>query len=376
MKRKFTWILTVFFVLVVLFAGTFANSSGIVAAPTSEFSIRKGINISEWMERENVPYEHLDSLFTHGKIDLLCSLGFDHIRIPVNETELFDDSLAYRSDKLALLHDRIEYAISKGLKIILDMHRSKVHFFLNEKNVLFSDSSAESHFLTVWSKLQQEFSRYSVDSLAYECLNEPAAPINDHEKWNVLINKWIEMIRRKEKNRFLVIGSNRGNQLWTFKYLKIPENDKKLIVSFHFYQPSVLTHYKASWSELKYYDGPAVYPGQTIPDSTFKQLPDSLQQMLKYGLSTYDKETIRKQISDAVKFSRKHRISLNVGEFGCRRNVPDPDARYRWFKDLTSLFMENNISYTFWGINGAGFGIWKYDNTLDSQLIKILEGEK
>lgn len=374
MKRKtFVWVLMILFVLVFLFATTFANSSETASAPVSGFSIRNGINISEWMERENSPYEHLDTLFSRSKIDLLCSLGFDHIRIPVNETVLFDESLTYRSAELALLHDRIGYAIGKGLKVIFDLHRSRVHFFLNEKNILFSDSSAERHFLNVWSKLQQEFSKYSVDSLAYECLNEPAAPINEHDKWNKLIAKWIKQIRQKEKNRFLVIGSNRGNQLWTFKYLKVPKNDKKLILSFHFYQPSVLTHYKASWSELKDYDGPAVYPGQTIPDSSYRRLPDSLKQKLKYGLSVYDKESIRKEIANVVKISREYGMPLNVGEFGCRRNVPDLGARKRWIEDLVSLFEEYNISHTFWGMNGAGFGIWNYDRTIDSQLIKLLK---
>lgn len=374
MKRKtFVWVLMIFFVLIFLFATTFANSSETASAPVSGFSIRNGINISEWMERENSPYEHLDTLFSRSKIDLLCSLGFDHIRIPVNETVLFDESLAYRSAELALLHDRIGYAIGKGLKVILDFHRSRGHFFLNEKNVLFFDSSAGQHFLNVWLKLQQEFSRYSTDSLAYECLNEPAAPINEHGKWNELVAKWIDLIRKKEKNRFLVIGSNRGNQLWTFKYLKVPKNDKKLILSFHFYQPSVLTHYKASWSELKDYDGPAVYPGQTIPDSSYRRLPDSLKQKLKYGLSVYDKESIRKEIANVVKISREYGMPLNVGEFGCRRNVPDLGARKRWIEDLVSLFEEYNISHTFWGMNGAGFGIWNYDRTIDSQLIKLLK---
>ena len=373
-RRTFAWILMFPSVLIFLFATTFAKSSDATSASESEFSIRKGINISEWMERENSLYEHLDTLFSHPKIDLLCSLGFDHIRIPVNESVLLDERLVYRNAELALLHDRIDYAIGKGLKVVLDLHQSRAHFFLNENNKLFSDSSAERHFLNTWSKLQQEFSRYSVDSLAYECLNEPAAPINDHGKWNELVAKWIELIRKKEKDRFLVIGSNRGNQLWTFKYLKIPKKDKKLILSFHFYQPSVLTHYKASWNELKYYDGPAVYPGQTIPDSTYRRLPDSLKQKLKYGLSVYDKESIRAEIANAVKVARKYGVLLNVGEFGCRRNVPDLDARKRWIEDLVSLFNEYNISYTFWGMNGAGFGIWNYDRTIDSQLIKILKG--
>ena len=144
MKRKtFVWVLMILFVLIFLFSTSFANSSEAVSAPVSGFSIRNGINISEWMERENSPYERLDTLFSHSKIDLLCSLGFDHIRIPVDETVLFDERLAYRSAELALLHDRIGYAIGKGLRVVLDFHRSRVHFFLNEKSVLFFDLSDE-----------------------------------------------------------------------------------------------------------------------------------------------------------------------------------------------------------------------------------------
>ena len=220
--------------------------------------------------------------------------------------------------------------------------------------------------------LQARLSMYSVDSLAYECLNEPAAPINNHELWNRLVSKWISLIRQKENKRYLVIGSNRGNQLWTFKYLKIPQDEKRIILSLHFYQPSVLTHYKASWTELKYYEGPVDYPGQTIPDSSFRQLADSLKEKMKYGLTIYDKETIRKELLQVVKMSRIWGFPLNVGEFGCRRNVPNKDARYRWFTDLVALFNEYDISYTVWGMNGSGFGIWDYDQSLDSSMIRIL----
>ena len=75
-------------------------------------------------------------------------------------------------------------------------------------------------------------------------MNEPVA--DDPEKWNVLVEKAIAAVRKIEPNRFLVIGSNRWQSVFTFDDLRIPADDKHIILSFHFYHPFLLTHHQAS----------------------------------------------------------------------------------------------------------------------------------
>ncbi|MBR2089532.1 MAG: cellulase family glycosylhydrolase [Fibrobacter sp.] len=338
---------------------------------SSSFQISQGINLNEWFERVPLDSVRLDTLVTYEKLDLLKKLGFDHVRIPINEESLFDEEINYRTNILNILLDRINYCKTIGLKVVLDLHVTRNHRFGRENNLLFQSKLEITSFLKVWEKLQDVFSQYSDDFLAYECLNEPAAPEKKHFLWNDVLKEWVQFIRKKEPNRILFIGSNRGNQIWTFKYLDIPPDDPNLILSFHFYKPSLFTHYKASWGKHAFYKGEVHYPGQTMAAEDFGLLPDSLKKRYKYTQIYYDKKYISNEIVKVVKIAKKNNLPLNLGEFGCLRNVSD-SSRYQWFRDVVNVMRENNISYTLWGMNGAGFGIWEQGNKLDSLMIKSL----
>ncbi|WP_297702036.1 cellulase family glycosylhydrolase [uncultured Fibrobacter sp.] len=339
------------------------------------FFIERGINLNNWLEVKTLDSLTLDTMCTRTKIVFLKELGFDHVRIPVSEESLFDDDLNFRENVIAVLDDRIEYCIKLGVKVVLDLHVTRDHHFGKDGSPLFFNEKSKAHFFEIWEKLQNMLMRYPVDFLAYECLNEPAAPKDSHDAWNELVFKWINFIREKEPERMLFIGSNRGNQLWTFKYLNLPKTDKNLILTFHFYKPNVLTHYKAHWSSARYYEGPVVYPGSTIPQDQFEKMPDSLKKKYAYAKKNFDINTMRLEIEKAVVVAKKYGLRLNVGEFGCRRTVPD-SVRYSWFNDLVHVLRENNISYTLWGMNGAGFGIRKSSKDLDSLMLQLILPKK
>jgi len=344
-------------------------------SPERIFQIKQGINLNEWLEKDILDSVRMDTLITYEKIDLIKQWGFDHVRIPVSEDVLLDDRMEYRPNVLKVLLDRIDYCKSVGLKVILDLHKTRNHKFGNENNELFFSEKARERFIQVWGKLQEIFSRYPNDFLAYECLNEPAAPINKHFLWNDVLNEWIKFIRKKEPERFLFIGPNRGNQIWTLKYMKFPKNDSNLILTIHYYTPGLFTHYKATWSKHAFYQGPVHYPGETLTKDEYEQLPDSLKGRYKYTRTFYDKKFISGEIKKAIKIAQSNKMQLNLGEFGCRRTVPD-SSRYQWFKDVADVMKENGISYTLWGMNGSGFGLWDEDHKLDTLMINSLKWGK
>lgn len=363
--------------LIILFVATwtafvYAHSELNPKPSQKTFQITKGINLNEWLEKSSLDSIRLDTLVTHEKILLLKQLGFDHVRIPISEAILLDENLNYRENVKNVLIDRTNFCIKNGLKVIIDLHITRNHLFGKENNAIFKSDFEVQKFLKVWDKLQSAFSGYSTDSLAYECLNEPAAPDKQHFLWNNIQNEWIQFIRKKEPQRFLFIGSNRGNQTWTFKYLEIPSKDPYLILTFHYYRPSLFTHYKAPWSKHAFYKGKVHYPGKTLLEEDFKQLPDSIQHRYKNALENYDKEYISKEVKKAINVAKKYNIKINLGEFGCLRTVPD-SSRYQWFKDVVSTMKENNISYTLWGMNGFGFGIWDDKRNLDTLMLQSLK---
>ena len=362
-------------VVLAIFIGivfVYANSEKAPIKPTKSFQIKQGINLNEWLEAGTLDSIRIDTLVTHEKILLLKEFGFDHVRIPISEANLFDENLNYRLNVKNILIDRTDFCIKNGLKVIIDLHKTRNHTFEREDNQLFESDLEIKKFLKIWEKLQNAFSNYSTDSLAYECLNEPAAPDKKHFLWNNVINPWISFIREKEPKRVLFVGSNRGNQTWTFKYLDIPLNDSNLVLTLHYYRPSLFTHYKAPWGKYAFYKGPIHYPGKLLTEEEYKQLPDSLQSKFQFTQENYGKDYISKEVQTVVQFAQKYNLPINLGEFGCLRTMPD-SLRYQWFKDIVDVMKEYNISYTLWGMNGAGFGIWDNKRNLDTLMLQTLK---
>lgn len=332
------------------------------------FDIRTGINLSEWLEK-NENLDKKESIVTNGIIDSLKELGFDHVRIPISEEVLFNEAGNVRPKIFSSLKSRIDHCQKTGLKVIIDLHGTRQFSFTKSSNTLFSEPQPIDSFLAVWAKLQTLFRDYPTDFLAYECLNEPAAAKDKHHLWNNVLARWIPFIRKTEKNRFLIIGTNRGNQLWTLKFLKYPE-DNRLILSIHYYNPFKFTHFHPNDAIAKDYGFKAHYPGKTLNDLDYSRLPDSHKKEFAEYREHYDKQRIYEDLKPAIQFSRKKNIPLNIGEFGCRRFTDEKD-RLQWFRDITSILKDNGISYTLWGLNGAGFGI-KVNGQIDTPMINAI----
>ena len=127
---------------------------------------------------------------------------------------------------------------------------------------------AQERFFQCWRDLSNALIKYPVEDVAYELMNEPVA--DDPEDWNKLVEKATTIIRKKEPARKIVIGSNRWQSPDTFDKLRIPANDKNIILSFHMYEPFLLTHHEASWTRIKDYKGPVNYPGVIVKDEDIK----------------------------------------------------------------------------------------------------------
>lgn len=363
--------------LIALFCMIQCKNTGVCASRYNpkRFDIHKGINLGNCYEAENVKLSFIDSIQSKKNLDMIKALGFDHVRIPISEENLYDVHLKPKQEYMSHLHETISYCHFIGLKTILDLHVCRVHHFNDAEPKLFKSEANKKAFLKVWKTLQRDFKKYSNDSLAYECLNEPKAPIDDHKQWNAVLNEWISLVRKTEKKRFLVVGSNRGYQLWTYKHLDIPMNDPYLILTFHYYQPNVLTHFKTNWSSYRNYNGQVHYPGMVVTESDFsKQDIDTQKKLSQFMEAPYDRERMHKEFQEAIKIAKKYNLQLTCTEFGCQRTVLDK-YRYDWFKDIVSTFNENEIPYTLWSFSGAGFGVWKYDKKLDKEMVRLLTQE-
>src|SRR5689334_9662796 len=67
------------------------------------FSIKRGTNIAHWLSQSNRRGKERADFFTAKDIAFIKSSGFDHIRLPVDEEQLWDSSGKRNEDAFQLL---------------------------------------------------------------------------------------------------------------------------------------------------------------------------------------------------------------------------------------------------------------------------------
>lgn len=337
---------------------------------TASFSpIEKGTNIAHWLSQSDSRGDERREFFLQEDVEYIKSLGFDHIRIPIDEEQMWDEDGNKHPEAFELLHKAIEWSSQADLKVIIDLHILRSHYFLDDSPPLYTEEEALEAFLQNWREFSEELHEYPNDLVAYEILNEPVA--DDPDDWNRVLHAAIAEIREREPERTIVIGSNHFNQVQTFPDLKVPENDPNLILSFHFYNPMLLTHYQASWAEsVRDYTGPVQYPGALVAEEVMDTLSGANLEVAKEQNEVYNLETMEKMMQVAIDVANEHGLHLNCGEWGVVSYAPEAD-RLRWYEDMRKIFERNNLSYTNWNYKSGNFGIVDGDGNSNEGLVEV-----
>lgn len=335
-----------------------------------KMDIFKGINMSHWLSQSNKRDLEREALLSEKDFKYIATLGFDHVRIPVDEDQMWDDKGNKYTNAFELLHKGIEWSFKNNLKVIIDLHIIRSHSFNNAVNLLWTVPEEQNKFIKLWRDLSSELKNYPNDKLAYELMNE--AVTDNPDNWNQLFARTLADIRKSEPFRKVVLGSNRWQSVTTFKDLKIPDNDPNIILSFHFYDPHLFTHYKAHWSFNGPYNGPVKYPGQIIEkkDIVGQNLkPEALDELIRRN-GVYTKDTLVNLVKMAVSVAKQYNLQLYCGEWGCLKTM-DNTMRLQWITDVRSIMEKNNIAWTLWDYRG-GFGIVDDKNRPDQAFIDVL----
>lgn len=330
--------------------------AGADEASTDAFTIHRGLNISHWLSQSRVRGLARERYFTEKDVAYIASEGFDHLRIPVDEEQLFLENGEKDAEAFALLHEALGWCRKYGLRAVVDLHILRSHHFNAAEKPLFTDEKAQESFFECWRKISGELKDYSNGWVAYELMNEPVA--DQAEDWNKLVRRCVEVIREREPQRMLVIGSNRWQRFETVKELELPENDPNIIVSFHYYDPFLFTHYLAGWTDNRDYIGRVHYPGRVVAPEDLAKLPKDLSdRFADWTEQVYDKEAFKRDFSEALSVAKARGLQLYCGEYGCINSSPVPD-RVRWWRDINEVFEEMGIARAVWDYKGD-FGILK-----------------
>jgi endoglucanase len=320
------------------------------------FTLQRGTNVGCWLSQSNLRGCERDERFTRADIQRIAGWGFDHIRLPVDEVQLWDDAGVPEPDAWRLLDSTLDWCAEAGLRAVVDLHVLRTHRFVHaEEQALFADPREAERFTGLWERLSDHLGHRSTDLVAYELLNEPVAEHN--EEWNRVAQVAFNRLRAREPERTLVLGSNFYCIAKNFKDLWIPDDDR-VILTFHFYGPMFITHYRASWWEGGVYQGPVHYPGRPIADDDLPQVPAAIRHHLPDWNEPYGPEQMARDMHNALVVGRQTGKPLWCSEFGiCDPEPPLPrDLRLRWFRDLLGLFTANDVAYanwTYWNLRDA-----------------------
>lgn len=347
----------------------------------TSFKIKSGINLSHWISQV-FGWSPRELFIKEEDIKKIASFGFDHVRIPFDEEELWHENGTQKEDVFQLFATCIEWCMKYNLKVIVDFHILRSHHFNNTNNeggmTLWEKPEEQEKFLHMWTQLSEKLKHFPNSMLAYELMNEPVAPTNT--EWNNFIRKGIAHVADMEPERTLLYGPNEWQMINNFPDLYVPE-DKNILLSFHSYEPLLFTHYKAYWLPLKDYVGEVQYPGKPIPEKylhQFESLPQEMKKMIDEKNKVHNPEAFEELFQLALDKSKQTGYQLYCGEFGCLPSV-DRGMRLQYYKDITSIFKKHNIAYTHWDYKGD-FGIVDWNRNsyttgkADEEIIEILVG--
>ena len=347
----------------------------------SGFVINRGINLSHWLSQD-FGWAPRDEYLKPDDLVRLAGLGFDHVRLPIDEKELWLPAGEPNEAEFDRLLAGIGWSRDAGLRVIVDLHTVTSHHFnaANDgaTNTLWTDDPAQRHFLDLWRELSSRLGDLPVSEVAYEFLNEPVA--DDHEDWNRLVTRAYGLVRGLEPDRVLVMGPNRWQQPENMPFLAVPSGDPNVILSVHTYAPLLFTHYRAYWTSFPHFAGTARYPGPVTTPAEFAELLRGARANLLLetadAADDWGPERLRATFQPAIDRARETGLQLYCGEFGCLPTV-SRDQRLAYYRNITAVMRDAGMAWAAWEWKGD-FGVFTWrgesdlNTPLDAELVDIL----
>jgi endoglucanase len=357
-----------------MFAAMFLCSATLSAADHAggQVILGKGTNLAHWLSQTRREGQERRNFITEKDIAYIAELGFDHVRMPIDEMQMWDEQGKRDRDAFETLHDAVRWSLANDLKVVVDLHILRSHHFNAKEKPLWTDPAEQERFIDLWRDLSAALNGYPTDKVVYELMNEPVA--DDPDDWNRLVAKAFAAVRALEPKRTIMIGSNRWQGAETFDELAVPD-DPHIILSYHFYEPFMFTHYKTSWNFMKDYDGSVRYPGVVLSREEFEQLPAGLQDELERFVDVeFNKQVLAEMMEKPLRRAKETGLPLYCGEYGVFDAAPAPD-RVRWYRDMLEIFEEHGVSHANWNYKSDQFGFVGLDGKPIDAIREVMVGK-
>jgi endoglucanase len=169
----------------------------------------------------------------------LKAAGFSTVRVVLFTFPFLDQQNRLDPKWINRLDWVVATARKHGLNVILDEH----DFDECSKDV----AACRPKLKAIWTQLAQRY-RNEPNAVVFELLNEPHGQF-DAATWNATAQELLQIVRKDNPKRNVIIGGVRWNSRDTLKELQLPAGDKHIIATFHYYDPFPFTHRGASWAD-------------------------------------------------------------------------------------------------------------------------------
>ncbi len=293
----------------------------------------RGVNIIGydpiWRSREQ-------ARFQEKHFRLLKEAGFHSVRINLHPFRQMNatNQWALRDTWLDVLDWAVKHAQAQGLVAILDLH---------EFNAIGQNPEAnKDKFLAFWRQISARFQNAPSD-VVFEILNEPSQKLTA-ALWNEWLKEALAIIREKNPARTVIVGPAFWNSVDHLGELELPEADRNLIVTVHYYKPMEFTHQGASWTNQR--DKLGV---------DWKATPEELG-------------AIHRDFDKVATWAKEHKRPIFLGEFGAYDKAP-MDARVRYTSAVARAAEQRSWSWAYWQFD-SDFLLW--DMKADAWVQPIL----
>jgi endoglucanase len=229
----------------------------------------------------------------------------------------------------------IDQAIANHLNIVVNVH----HY----EEMDASPDANLPRLTALWTQIAERYKNRPT-SVYFELYNEPHDKFVS-ERWNAAIPALLQAVRKSNPTRPVIVGPDKWNSIGALDRLRLPPEDRRLIVTAHFYEPFHFTHQGASWV-----DGADKWPH------------------LAWTCNDVEQAVVRGSLEQAAKWSREHGRPVFLGEFGAFSKA-DMDSRARWTHFVAAEARRLGFSSAYWEFC-SGFGAYDPQSGTWRSLLK------
>ena len=246
---------------------------------------------------------------------MLKEAGFNSVRINLAPFRQMNatNNWVVGSSWFQVLDWAVARAQQQGLAVILDLH---------EYGAMGNDPQGnKAKFLAFWQQLSAHCQN-APSSVFFEVLNEPSRKLTP-ELWNQYLREGLAVIRQKNPTRTVIAGPAFWNSIDHLPQLELPENDRHLIVTVHYYKPMEFTHQGAAWTNQR----------------------DKLG--VDWLGSPPELAVIDHDFDKAAAWAKEHNRPLFLGEFGAYDKGP-MESRARYTAAVARAAEKRGWSWAYW----------------------------